>query len=326
MRIASVLVVLGSVFALAAPAATTNRPPSLLLYNAPTDLEAAFGVARPDGKRAHLLSHAYSAKSWSPNGRRILAYGGPTGLAILDERGRLVRALPMDGGDFLNDAKWSPDGRWVAGLADACPDLDFCADLRIVRADGSQERTLVSGRVLALGAGSLFEWAPDSRSIAYSGSAEGTPGYEGIVFVSLGGQTVTPEAFRGGAEPSFAPNGKRLAFTRGDQIYTAGRSGGGVKQLTAGALSSFSPSWSPDGRRIAYIHSHEFGYRVDVLDLRRHRVTHPYLAIPPFTWSPDGTRLAYVGRYLSGNYIYIARADGRGKRRPIAEGVIVDWR
>jgi len=330
MRLACMVVVAGSIFAFASSGSTANRPPSLLLVNAPSEVGTGFGVVRPNGKGHHDLSSKYSAKAWSPNGRRILAYGGPTGLAILDQRGKLVRALPMSNG-FLNDAKWSPDGRWVAGLTDACPYPDFCADLRIVRSDGSLERTLVTGRVLALGAGSLFEWAPDSQSIAYSGSVESTPGYEGIVIVSLGGQTSTADAFRGGGEPAWSPNGKRLAFSRGDQIYSASRAGGGLEQLTHGPLSSFSPSWSPNGRRIAYQHSLEFGFRVDVLDLRRHRVTHPYGANTleegtPFVWSPDSTRLAYSGKFQNEDYVFVARADGTRKRKPLAEGLVADWR
>jgi Tol biopolymer transport system component len=267
VRVASVLVVLGSCLALAAPAATGDRPPSLLLFNTPPEIATGFGVVRPNGKGRHDVSDEYSAVAWSSNGRRILAYGGPTGLAILDERGQVVRALSM-GDDFLNDAKWSPDGRWVAGLVDACPYPDFCADLRILRTDGSEARTLIHGRVLALGAESLFEWAPDSRSIAYSGSADGKPGYEGIVIASLNGQVATSPAFSGGAEPSWAPSGKRLAFSRGDQIYLAGRTGSGLRRLTNGATRSYSPSWSPGGRRIAYQRSLlNGGFRVDVLDL-----------------------------------------------------------
>jgi Tol biopolymer transport system component len=325
MRFASILVLAASILALASPASTANRPPSLLLFNAPPEVATGFGVVGPSGKGRKMLSDEYSGWAWSPNGRQILAYGGPTGLAILDQHGQLVRALPMRDG-FLNDAEWSPDGRWVAGVTDSCPYPDFCADLRLVRADGSQERTLVTGRVLALGEGSLFEWAPDSRSIAYTGSVEGTSGYEGIVIASLSGGTVTSDAFRAGAGPSWAPNGKRIAFSRGDQIYTASRTGGGLKQLTHGQLSSSSPSWSPDGRRIAYQHSLEYGYRLDVLDLRRHRVTHPYRAGISFVWSPDGTRLAYDGDFRGESYVFVARADGTKTRKPITEGRIADWR
>jgi dipeptidyl aminopeptidase/acylaminoacyl peptidase len=330
MRVTSALAVAGAILALASPASTANRPPSLLLVNAPSEVGSGFGVVRPSGRGHHDLSAAYSAQAWSPNGRQILAYGGPTGLAILDQQGKLVRALPMTNG-FLNDAKWSPDGRWVAGLTDACPYPDFCADLRIVRTDGSQDRRLVVGRVLALGAGSLFEWAPDSRSIVYSGSVASTPGYEGLVFADLSGATSIADAFRGAAEPSWAPNGKRLAFSRGDQIYTASRTGGGLKQLTHGKLSSFGPSWSPDGRRIAYQHSLNVGYRVDVFDLRRHRVTHPYGASTleqgtPFVWSPDSARLAYDGKFQNEDYVFLARADGTKKRKPVSEGLVAGWR
>jgi len=325
VRLVAVAVFLGSVLALATPASGVNRPPSLLLFNAPYEVETAFGVVRPNGKSRHVLSHEYTAQSWSSNGRRILAYGGPTSLAILDDRGRLVRALPV-GGRFLNEADWSPDGKWVAGLSESCPHPEICADLRILRTDGSEERTLVAGSVLPPSVDLVFDWSPGSKSIAFNGSASpaqgGTPGYQGIVIVSLTGRTLTPEALRNASDPSWAPNGKRLAFSRDGQIYTAGADGSGLKQLTRGAIRSFSPSWSPDGGRIAYVH----GSRVEVLDLGRHRVTRPYRATRGFVWSPDGTRLAFGGDYRGLTYIFVARADGRGKRRPIAEGVIADWR
>ena len=229
------------------------------------------------------------------------------------------------GGRFLNEADWSPDGKWVAGLSESCPHPDICADLLILRTDGSEERTLVAGSVLPPGVDLVFDWAPGSKSIAFNGSASpaqgGTPGYQGIVIVSLTGRTLAPEALRNASDPSWAPNGKRLAFSRDGQIYTARADGSGLKQLTRGAIHSFSPSWSPDGGRIAYVH----GSRVEVLDLRRHRVTRPYRAGRGFVWSPDGTRLAFGGDYRGMTYIFVARADGRGKRRPIAEGVIADW-
>jgi Tol biopolymer transport system component len=326
VRLASVAVVLGSFLVLAAPASTVNRPPSLLLFNAPPDVETAFGVVRPNGKGRRVLSHEYSAQAWSPNGRRILAYGGPTSLAILDDQARLVRALPT-GGRFLNEAAWSPNGRWVAGFSDRCPSAAFCADLRVLKTDGSEDRTLVYGGVLALGAGRLFDWAPDSSSIAYSGSASPgqatPPGYRGIVVISLEGRTAAPEAFRNGAEPSWAPNGQRLAFSRAGQIYSARSDGTGLTRLTRGIRSS-APSWSPHGRRIAYLRASGDGFRIEVLDVQSKRVTRVATVSDKasFVWSPGGARLAWSGT----DHVFVARADGHGKPRPITVGVDPDWR
>ncbi len=330
MRIAAVAVLLGSVLALAAPASTVNRPPSLLLFNAPPEAETAFGVVRPNGKGRHVLSHEYSAQAWSPSGRRILSYGGPTSLAILDDRGRVVRALSM-GGRFLNEPAWSPDGRWIAGFSDRCPSPKFCADLRILRSDGCEERTLVSGGVLDLGAGALFDWAADSRSLAYSGSPSpgqaASPGYKGIVIVSLDGRTGTPESFRNGAEPSWAPQGDRLAFSRSGQIYSARRDGSGLRRLTRG-LHSFGPSWSPHGRRLAYLRASGDRFRIEVVDVRSKRLA--YIASAdakvPLVWSPGGSRLTWSDGYRGTEYVFVGRADGRGKPRAVTEGVDPDWR
>jgi Tol biopolymer transport system component len=330
VRIAAVAALLGSALALAAPASTVNRPLSLLLFNALPEAETAFGVVQPNGKGRRVLSDEYSAQAWSPSGRRILAYGGPTGLAILDDRGRFLRALAT-AGRFLNEAAWSPNGQSVAGFSNRCPPPNFCADLRILQTHSSKELTLVSGGVLDLGSGALFDWAPDSRSLAYSGSPSpgqaASPGYKGIVVVSLDGRTVTSEPFRNGAEPSWAPLGDRLAFSRAGQIYSARRDGTGLRRLTRG-LHSFGPSWSPHGRRVAYLRAAGDRFRIEVVDVPSKRVTYVASADAkvPLVWSPGGSRLTWSDSHRGTEYVFVARADGRGKPRAVTEGVDPDWR
>jgi TolB protein len=64
------------------------------------------------------------------------------------------------------------------------------------------------------------------------------------------------------AQPSFSPDGAKLAFSsdRGEgrpRIFVApianGRPNGEARPITAGDCSAFSPSWSPDGSRLAYV-------------------------------------------------------------------------
>ncbi len=331
MRIAAMAALLGAVIAVAtAPGATVARPPSLLLFNALPDDETAFGVVRPTGKSRRILSREFSAHGWSPSGRQIVASGGPTGLAILDATGALVRPLSMKSG-FFDSASWSPHGSWLAGFISRCkPTQSFCADLQIKKTDGSEERTLVAAGVLSLGAGSMYEWAPDGRALAYSGSPtsvlEGEPSYKGLVIVSLTGQTKTRPAFRDGAEPTWAPGGRRLAFSRKGHVYAVGRDGNGLRRLSR-RLNSFGPSWSPDGRRIAFLQG-KGPFVVHVLDLRRSRTTRiaTVHSKVPFIWSPDGSRLAWTGFSDGAKRVVVARADGQGNPRAITVGEAVDWR
>jgi Tol biopolymer transport system component len=339
MRIAIGVLVVSVLAVASASAATVARPPSLILFNAPYETETAFGVIRPDGRGRRILSRRHTAQRWSPDGRRIVAYGYPNSLAVLDERGALVRALPTTDG-VLGDPRWSPSGgRWLAGVIQRCQEpQQFCADLWIVRADGGGTRRLVSGGVLALGAGSLHDWAPDGRTLAYSGATtsalDGAPSDTGVVLVSMTGRKVLHPALRDGAEPTWSPDGRRLAFTRNGpgatmDVYVVGRDGRGLRRLTRSGRS-FQSVWSPDGRRIAYLEAARGGYAIKVVTLGSEQVRRigTVRAKVRLVWSPDGNRLAWSDHYakLGTTYVFVARADGRGDPRPLTEGEDPDWR
>ena len=52
--------------------------------------------------------------------------------------------------------------------------------------------------------------------------------------------------------PSWSPNGTKIAFARADVIYVMEANATGVKKLTQSGLVSSDPKWSPDGRRIVF--------------------------------------------------------------------------
>jgi Tol biopolymer transport system component len=333
VRIVICVATLASALAVgSAPASNVAQLPSLISFNAPYQRQNGFGVINPDGTGRKMLSSELTALGWSPDGRQIVAAGYPPNrLVILDTKGRIVRVLAAPEGFMA--PRWSPDGRWLAGWTSRCDPPPgsgitrrFCADLWIVRTDGSERRRLVSAGVLALGSGSLHEWAPDGRALAYSGSPTSLsaepPRYEGIVLVSTSGRKVVSRAFRDGAEPTWAPDGSRLAFSRRGHLYVVGRDGRGLRRLTRTGRF-LQPVWSPDGRRIAYLRALGQRFRVEVLDLRRNRVT-PIGTVASkarIVWSPDSSRLAW-----SHGDVLVARADGRGGPRAITEGEDPYWR
>ena len=74
---------------------------------------------------------------------------------------------------------------------------------------------------------------------------------------------------------------------------------------------SRSPSWSPDGRRIAYVDGLMGSNNIYLIDAgggQPTRLTSTEGAYETPRWSPDGTRLAFVNR----SDVFIVNADGSG--------------
>jgi Tol biopolymer transport system component len=85
-----------------------------------------------------------------------------------------------------------------------------------------------------------------------------------------------------------------LAFVRSNQVYTATTTGTRVKQLTTGA-KNYRPHWSPDGRRIAYLHEVGGVRNIWVMNAdgsAKAAVTKGGVTSEP-TWSPGGKWLAF---------------------------------
>lgn len=95
----------------------------------------------------------------------------------------------------------------------------------------------------------------------------------------------------------------KIAFARGGKIRTIQPDGSDQTVLTSSRRNS-SPSWSPDGARIAYVHESRAGRR-DLWVMQADgsapmRVTSDgNVAEGSPAWSPDGSRLAYGGTCLA---------------------------
>jgi len=72
------------------------------------------------------------------------------------------------------------------------------------------------------------------------------------VAASGGAPTAFPDASTSVGEARWSPDGKRVAYVAGDQLWVADQVGGSRKQLTTLTGGATGPVWSPSGDRIAF--------------------------------------------------------------------------
>jgi Tol biopolymer transport system component len=104
----------------------------------------------------------------------------------------------------------------------------------------------------------------------------------------------------------------RIAFVRGRDIYVMKADGSGVAQLTHSTAASDQPSWSPNGSRLAFVRELSVSDEIFVMNADGTgvtRLTNNSINEKTPVWSPNGTKIAFVRLGLR-DEIYVMNADG----------------
>jgi len=268
-----------------------------------------------------LPEPGYHGPTWSPDGRRLV-YSSV----------KHIWTLRLDGSDpvtvFNHEATsppiWSNDGKhiffkWKSSGEN--PDVWWIPVDRDGRATGA-------AKILTVGANAYnFSIAGDGKRLAYASGVYREnlwclPIDTTRILSIADAEQLTFEKQRM-RSIAMSPDREWIAFSsnRGGMwdIWIVNKSGKGLRQVTADSTNKNWPSWSPDGKRIAFSRRTP-GSKADICVISVNGGLSTLLAPHPAgdyapTWSPDGKEIAFMS-YRNGNAdLWVVPANGGEARQ-----------
>lgn len=202
-------------------------------------------------------------------------------------------------------------------------------DIYLINPDGSGMERITRHPGMDVGP----RWSPTGEQILFHSDRDRTRLSWDLYLMDADGSDVRrifakSKDRRSGA---WAPDGKRIAYTRWEQgvsyIYIAPIDGKKEERVVIGS----QPSWSPDGREIAFIEgAPRDPKRISLLNVQtgKHKFFFPPKApdwVRHVAWSPRGDAFAFSWSKNPGDIdaetIYVVNRDGTGVRQVLGAGV-----
>jgi dipeptidyl aminopeptidase/acylaminoacyl peptidase len=204
-------------------------------------------------------------------------------MASWDGREHLALTAAADG---TGKPKWSPDGRYLAFVATPAGSDKGQIMLLDRRGGDARQLTSVTGDI------SDYAWSPDGRRLAMA--------------MEVGDEEKLPKPIVIDAWHFKEDEDGYLRAGHGRHLYLLDIQSQRIDALTtAPEFNEDLPAWSPDGRQVAFIRTHENGpdqdgrTDVDVVDANPgatvRKIARPFAPNKQkLAWSPDGTLIAYL--------------------------------
>jgi Tol biopolymer transport system component len=243
-------------------------------------------LMRPDGSARRRLTQPAPAQTdaagsgrpaWSPD-RKQIAFAAQMDTQAEDQRLTEIYVMRADGSHIRRlttneavdaDPSWSPGGKRIALARLTAVGTEAArGGIFAMDANGGDEVQLT--RATAPTFDSAPAWSPDGSRIAFArvNIASGFEDPRAAIYVSAPDGGGLRKLADGGVEPDWSPDGKRIAFTSlrdrfgrtcfqecspSGEIYVMDADGGEQRRLTRSEADDRSPTWSPDGRFIAFV-------------------------------------------------------------------------
>jgi Tol biopolymer transport system component len=290
-------------------------------------------TARADGTDVRVLLRGDSQypfprqPAWSPDGTHLAVVRGTGGIAgelwLVPASGGAPRKLSDESPAVFSQAPvFTPDGRGLVYSSNR----GGAINIWFRALDGSAPRQLTTGA-------GPDEWPSVARDGVVTFVNARSRNTLDVYGVSGGAPKILLQHSPYLWAPAFSPDGRDLAYTRGEvdgswHIWTMPAGGGEARRLTSSATGEIYPRYTPDGQFVLY---HTWGspsriWRVPAAGGTAQPVSSGTHSDGYADVSPDGRWIAFVRAEREGERIYVAPFDGGPERRLTASpGSVPRW-